>query len=321
MGKDAEAAAEGLEDALAEESESSTDENEREVEAKETATEEGRKSPKGEKKPGPIPYDRFQEVNSRMRELEEAVGERDAELQKRTEALDSMARVLEEKERDAGYVQQLRELYHSGDEKWKPVLEDLEKKLAGIEDDVESGDKTKKEGADETRKALKKVQSELEDQVLDQRADLIIQKADVLAETLLDQLPEEYSDQDKQRIAFLWTDAVNWEAVEEAEDWQGALGEELRTSLEYILNDIYGEPEGLLARTWQEKFAEESEKQPKGPSPEERVQELMDKDWGKFEVKEGKKGKTFNPSASDEEFSRAMAQAMKAANEAGKKAS
>lgn len=319
---------EGLEDALSEASETSTEETERETKAEASATS---KDDKG-KKPGPVPYDRFKETNEKVKALEEALAAREEELESRSKTLDKMAQALDAKEADAAHIQKIRELYASGDDKWRPILEQLEKRLAGIEEEIEEateGDENKevpKKLADQQRKALESLREELQDEAADIRADQIVDKADKLAEALLDQLPEEYTDRDKKAIAHLWSDQVDWERIETSEDWNSALQEELPKTLDYILNEVYDEPEGKIVQRVRAEFEEKGQITEPEPSPTERLKALQEREWGKFEVQKDEKGsvKSFNPETSDEDFSRAMADALRAsraAEEAARKAS
>lgn len=311
-------AREGLEDALNEEPETSHGEDEQSQQATEGEGDKGTK-----KGPGPVPYQRFKEVNDRLHQLEEALDERNKQLEERASALSKLTSVLEAKEQAAGYIDKIRELYRSGDPQWAPILEKLDRRLAGIEEEVEAGEKTEKEGADETQKILKATTAKLEDAILDQRADLIVAKADTYAAQLLDQLPEEYSDNDRRRIAHYLTEAVDWEVIENAKDWQSALESELPRAFEYVLNEIYGEPEGVIAQRLQEELKAKGQVRNPEPSPEERLERLVSRDWGKYTVEKTERGnvKSFKPETSDDDFSRAMAEAMRAANEAARRSS
>jgi len=295
-------ALEGLEDAFQEEPEPSNGESEQGVEGKD---------PESKKAPGPIPYTRFKQVNDKVHELETSLQEREEELNERATALAKLTSVLEAKERDATYVQQIRDLYRSGDEEWAPVLEQLEKRLAGVEEEVESGEETEEEGENRTRQILKDTTEKLEDAILDQRADLIIARADAFAEQMLDQLPEEYTANDKRRIAHYLTEAVDWESVEGSKDWQKSLEAELPKAFDYVLNTIYGEPEGMVAQRVMEELEARGQTKAPEPTAEEKLDGLLSRDWGKFTKDES--AKVFKPEVSDAEFSRAMGQALRAA--------
>jgi len=311
-------AREGLEDALNAEPDT-TSHGETEQSSKATETGTGDKG--AHKAPGPIPYQRFKEQNDRLHVLEEALDAKNLELENRASALANLTSVIQAKEEAAGYIEKIRELHRSGDPQWAPLLEKLDRRLAGIEEDLETGEKTEKEGADETRQILKATTAKLEDAIMDQRADMIVAKADSYAATLLGQLPDEYSDNDRRRIAHYLAEAVDWEAIEQSGDWQKTLEVELPKAFEYVLNDIYGEPEGMVAQRLQEELQAKGQVRNPEPTPEERLEKLQNTDWGKYAVEKTETGKvkSFKPETSDDDFARAMADALRAGNEAARR--
>jgi hypothetical protein len=303
---------ENLEEVLEDKSETSNDKSDK------APVLEG-KAEKGQK-PGPVPYERFSEVNARMRELESALDQKNTELDERAKALEKLSGILEAKEQYVQIVESLRDLHRSGDPEWKPVLEKLERKLQGIEDEVEQGDKTEKQGDKEAQRLIKETAARLEDSIADQRADLIVGKAHALAAQYLAGLPEEYSDVDKERIAEAWTNAVDWESVESAEDWADALEEELPKSLEDVLAK-YGEPEGVVVARTLEALKEKGvvEEKPAPLSPQERIEKILSRNWGELKETQNAKGETVRTAVlSDEEFAREAGAALKAANEAAR---
>ena len=311
---DAKAVVAELEDVVTNEStESSTVETGKETQAKASDT-----SPKGKKTPEAVPYNRFQEVVHARQELETALEAREAELNERTKALEALAAVVDAKDKDAQYVHKIRELYNS-DPDWKPALEKLAKKLDGIEEEVEEGEKTPQKAADETRKLLKQTTEELQDAVAEQRAEIIAERAHALAAQYLNSLPEEYSERDRNRIAHLWTPRVDWERIESAENWQEILENELPKSLDEVLNQVYGEPEGLLIQNVREQLGQATDETTATEhTPEQRLEGFLSKEYGKVkEVTTAKGGKTFQPEVSDDDFAREAAEAMRAARAAG----
>lgn len=311
---DAKAVQAGLEDAVADEStESSTVETGKETQAKVSGTET-----KGKKAPEAVPYSRFQEVIHSRQELEETLEAKNSELNERTKALEALAAVVDAKDKDAQYVHKIRELYNSEPD-WKPVLEKLARKLDGIEEEVEEGEKTPEKAADETRKLLKQTTEELQDAVSEQRAEIIAERAHALAAQYLNSLPEEYSERDRNRIAHLWTPRVDWEKIESAENWQEILEHELPRSLDEVLNQVYGEPEGLLIQSVREQLGQATdETTATEDTPEQKLTGFLSKDYGKVkEVSTTKGGKTFQPEVSDEDFAKEAAEAMRAARAAG----
>lgn len=310
MGDVSTAVSTNLEEAIAADPESSTGKTETTAEEK-VAT----KTVEAPKKATTVPYERFQEVNSRMRELEEALETRESELSERSKALEKLATLVETKDKAASVLDQIRALYESGDPEWAPVLEKLDKKLKGIEEAVDEGEKTPEKAADEAHRVLKKTTEALASQLEDQKIDLIVQKADTLAAQYFAGLPEEYSDRDKFRIAHLLTEAINWEDVDASEDWASAIETHLPEAFQQVL-DIYGDPEGIILKQYSESDKEKGETVETAPkSAEERLSTLLGKDYsGVKEVQTGK-SKTLSPAISDADFSKALAEAMRASNE------
>jgi DNA repair exonuclease SbcCD ATPase subunit len=304
---------EGLEEALKDTPETSPDKSDKAPNLEAKGTDKGQK-------PGPVPYDRFQEVNAKMRELEGALEQKETELDERAKALEKLSGILEAKEQYVQIVENLRDLYRSGDPEWKGTLEKLERKLQGVEEEVEAGDKTEKQGEKESQRLIKETAARLEDSIADQRADLIVGKAHTLAAQYLAGLPEEYSDTDKERIAEAWTNAVDWESVEAADDWSEALEQELPNSLEAVLAK-YGEPQGVLVARTLESLKEKGVVEEKSApvSPQERLDKILSRNWGELKESKDAKGNTvYSPVLSDDEFAREAGAALKAGNEAAR---
>ena len=300
--------AKSLDEAIAEEP-SGASADETVVETKADSKESGKSEGKGESKS--VPYDRFAEVNSNWRETQKALEAKDAELAKQRDAVSKLTDLLEAKEQDARYVESIRDLYRS-DPTWKESLEKLERRLAGVEEEVESGEKTEKEGEAETKRLLKQTQEALEEQILDQRSTMIVNQANQYAAELLERLPEEYSDLDKERISVIWTDAVDWAKVESSDDWNSALVDELQSSLDHVLNNVYKEPQGVLIQRVRDELGLENKEETVQQTPQERLSSIINKDWGAVKEVQDKEGKTKLSSAyTDDQFAAAMAEALR----------
>jgi len=310
---DAKAVQAELEDAVASEStDSSTVETGKETQAKVSGTDT-----KGKKAPEAVPYSRFQEVVHARQEAEKVVEAKEVELSERTKALEALAAVVDAKDKDAQYVHKIRELYNSEPD-WKPVLEKLARRLDGIEEEVDEGEKTPEKAADETRKLLKQTTEELQDAVAEQRAEIIAERAHALAAQYLNSLPEEYSERDRNRIAHLWTPRVDWEKIETSENWQEILEKELPRSLDEVLNQVYGEPEGLIIQGVREQLGQVTdETTATEETHEQKLAGFLGKEYGKVKEVTAGKGKTFQPEVSDDDFAREAAEAMRAARAVG----
>lgn len=250
-----------------------------------------------------IPKARFDEVIGQKNEYHEHLLALEAEVREAHESLRQSTALLAEREQDTKVMNELRRI--ANDPKARPLLEKLEKMIEGVEDEIEE---TKgKPSADQTQllEALKQTRDELTDELADQRADIILSKADTIAERYLAALPDEYTDADKRVISHLWTPRVDWEAIEENPD---VMPQALVSSLEEVL-DLYGEPKGIATTTVKEPVRET------GPTPEQELAALVNKDYGAFKEVKGESGKTSRVAAvSDDDFAADLARAMKIAN-------
>lgn len=305
------------ESATAETEQTETQAQESEAAAKETG-EKGKsdaakvtteKETSEEGKSQTVPYDRFKQkvdqVNelepfkTRAEELERQVSEfttRERELQTRIEELEQEHTVLE----------RVRAL--AKDDRYRPMVEKLDKAIRGVHEEVESGDKTEKEGQKEVADLVKQSRQELEDAFAEQRADLLWQQASSYAERLLEALPETYEERDRAMISKLWTPEVNWDSIEDNPD---LLRDELLRSLKTVLEE-YGEPRGALKQKVKDvetKSQQAAEQAQKGPDPEQEVRALLEQDWGA--VKTNDEGKVVGAEKGDDEFSRALARVIR----------
>ena len=162
---------------------------------------------------------------------------------------------------------------------------------------------------------LAKQQELLQASIEDQRTDAIIQRADLIADHWLEALPAEYTPEDRNAIAHLWTSRVDWKAVESN---PAVLEQALTDSFQESLN-IYGVPRGTLFTPEQvEELKQSSGETPKALSPEEELGQLFaSKNYSSFKST-GKKNsagaEVLVPEVSDDDFTRDMAQALKIAN-------
>lgn len=248
-----------------------------------------------------VPYDRFKEVVDLKNTFQAELSSTKAELTERSAAIDRLTAVVEARESDAQTIQELRRL--AEDPRYRDMVVTLDKAIKGIEEEVATGETSKKDASDQTARLLAETRQEMQDQILDQRAELILARADSMAEKYLANLPEEYTGEDKAVIARLWTDQVDWESVEQSPN---LLAEKLAESLQTTL-ETYGTPRGQIATT------ETTETKPE-PTPEEELQELVGLNWGKMEKISTAKGDTFKPVVSDDEFAEAAARVLKTGN-------
>lgn len=254
---------------------------------------------------GGIPKVRFDEVNERMKTAEAEVTQLRNKLQESITSTNKMTEMLEVRQRDSDVLARIREL--ADDPKYSDAVMALDRKLKGIEDEVDEGDKSPEQGAKETKALIEKTRNELTDMVADQRADLILARADNLAERFLSNLPAEYTEQDKTVLARIWVDEVNWDLIDKN---PSALESEISESFQRSV-DVYGTPRGAYIDPNSVEFVDET--QTAEPDPVEELRALVGKNWGEVKSSDTKKG-IFEPTFSDEEFAAAAGEAMRRSN-------
>jgi len=261
-----------------------------------TSTDEG----KDEK--GPVPYDRFAQVNS---EKNTALSEIET-LQKQIEEFEAKDKTVQSqldellKERDV--LERVRDL--ANDDRYKDHVLAIDQALKGIEDiedDLEDGEIDDEEAEAQIEDLLAEQREELDDVLATDRAERLLDQAHQVAGTMLDNLPDRYTDVDKEVISEMWTSRVDWDSIEDdSSELRPALVEGLKTTLEE-----YGPPRGELQHQLEEANTGSSG-QTQTQSNEEVVQGLLDRDWSKVNVAED--GKVLGPEHSDTDFAAALAE-------------
>lgn len=260
---------------------------------KETATQKGKQTQSQS-----VPYDRFKE---KVDALEQAT----AKLEEFTTRDKELSVQIAKLEQSHDVLERLRGL--AQDDRYKPLVEKLDKALRGVHEEVEAGDKTEKQGDKEVTKLFSDHKAELEDAFAQQRADLLWQQVQSISSQMLDALGEDYDDNDREAIARLWNPETNWDAIEENPD---VMRDELLGSLKRVV-ETYGEPRGALKAKisqFEQKSQQTTEVTP-AIDPEKELKGILDKEWGK--VKVSPEGKTLGAEHSDEEFAATLAKVMK----------
>jgi hypothetical protein len=302
MAKDEISAAETEE--VATESETSTDQKDV------GTTEEQGKTSEAKSDKDYVPYDRFKEVIDQKNEFKEKLDQLESVADQRAQELSQMVDLLQARETDTQLVNAIRALAADGNPQHRELVESLDKVLQGLDDAVETGEKTPEQADKETKAAIAETKEAMEDIAADQQAELLLMKADLLAEKYFDALPPEYSDQDKEVISTLLTDKVNWEAIEEDPN---VLSEEIPKAFEQVLQ-FFGEPRGKAA----EVATEGETKQPaKEAAPEPEVPEHLKVEWGELKEVKTPKGSLLKPTHSDDDFSDALAKELRRMREGG----
>jgi hypothetical protein len=254
-----------------------------------------------------IPYDRFKQKVDQVAELTEkleaVVGNaegataRETELREKIEALEAEAAILDR-------VRALGE-----NDKYRPIVEQLDAALRGIDEEVESGAKTEKEGEAEVTKLFREQKAELEDAFSNQRADLLLEQARGVSESILESLPDNYDESDKNTIAGMIPDLVDWAAIE---DDPSVMRHEIVEGYKRAIGE-HGEPRGALKARIVEletKQSEQPEAKEAAQSDDEFVEGLLsDERLGKYTVND--EGQPMEPEMSEAEFQANFAEVMR----------
>jgi hypothetical protein len=271
-----------------------------ETSGKETSETKGKATGKGA-----IPYERFQEVIGQKNTLAEELQAVKSEASKDRDSLAKLATMLQEKENDTNILNEIRAL--ALNPKYRDALELIDKGLRGVEEEVEAGETTPEKADIETKKLLAK-QAQIEDSVADQKAELIIQRADLLADKWLESLPPEYTEDDRKVIANLWTNNVDWDSVEQN---PGNLDKILAESFQQSIN-TFGTPRGSLLNPDDVEFVDETTTKAADPV-EELATMLRDKQYGATKLVKTHSGKEVPmPIIGDDEFAADFARVLKA---------
>ncbi len=300
---------EGLEAALEEaatgEAEAATAETEEELDTEQTDV-----SSEGEGKKGQtVPYSRFKEVNDKFKSTAEEYSQLEGRLTESNQSVAKLTELLESAKADSDVINDIRAL--ALDPKHASHVEYINNVLLGIEQKEEEGEITSEEADKRSRTLLEQNQEALADELAEARADGIIARADAIADKWLEGLPEEYTEKDREVIAHLWTDAIDWDAVEED---PSSLEETLHTSFQEVI-DLYDTPRGALVAPSE---TTEEETETEEVDPERELEELISgTEWAGMSTVKTPTGKeVLTPDISDDEFKDAMATVLKVRNAA-----
>jgi hypothetical protein len=297
---------EALEEALVEETNAETDTAP--VETKTSDPSEAKTT--SQDKGNTIPYSRFQEVVGQKNDLAAQIDMLDAAKTEALETVQNLSKQLDASRGELDLLNSIRALEH--DPTMGPVVQQLDKYFRGeleeIEEDESLSDEDKNARA---RQVLENKQEQLEDQITDAQAHLVLQQADQIAERWLEALPEEYDDKDREVIANLWTNEVDWDVVADDPD---NLDNVLHESLQHVL-ELYGTPRGGFIDPESVEIVDETESVE--ATPEQELEALLSsRNFGALtETKDGDKT-ILAPEVSDDDFTSAMAEALKIGNRA-----
>lgn len=254
-----------------------------------------------------VPYKRFSEVNTALKESRESQDLLTKQLADQSDKLVRMAELLELKEQDVQTLNEIKSFVND------PAMADhvyaIDAKLKGIETAVEAGDLEPDEALDRTRELLDKTREEIADVQATAAAEALVSRADIIADKLLAQLPEEYNAQDRAVIQDLWTEKMDWaKAVANPDRLSDILSEGFQETL-----DRYGVPRGALF-TGEEVQELTPEPAAAPPTPEEELEELMGRNWGGLQEVDTAGGKRVQAELSDDDFNQALASVIRKAH-------
>jgi hypothetical protein len=254
----------------------------------------GAKEEKGSK--DPVPYDRFSEVIGQKNEALEQVKALEQKYTSSTEREDALRNQLGTLENDHQILEAIRNL--SRDERYAGAVNTIDRALQGLEAEteeaVEAGDDKAVQAAE--AKFAQQVER-LEGLHQEQRNEALFDKSDAFATSLLDTLPDEYTDVDKKRLAEMWSPRVDWATIEE--HGAEAIPEQLKSSFADLIRS-YGVPQGALEQRVRENVTQEIPEEARPSTPEDVVKGVLEKDWTGTD-EDGK------PTLTDDQFAADMA--------------
>lgn len=298
-----------LEAAAMAEAASSTEAAKANDEAEVISTEETQESEEAEASKGGKAKDRIRELVGVRDGLQEQLDNIQGTVTERDTEIGKLVDLLQMREGDSQTLEQIRSLY--GDERYKPMLETLDKALKG-EHAEEAAASTEKDGeVDQTaavKGLLQQARAELESEIADQHAELLLHKADLLTDKYIAELPDTYNESDKNVLKTVLVDHINWDAIEETPDkLPTAFAEGFQSAL-----DWYGSPKGTVAEV-----SEEGKTTTEAPTLTEEsiMAHIKGKDYAKMTTVKTPDGTELRvPELSEADFSKELADTMKAAN-------
>lgn len=254
---------------------------------------------------------RIQQLIAQEKKLQEELEKRNSTLAERDAELAKLVDLLQARDNDAQVVSKINELYSNSEH--KPIIEYIDKLVRGeeVKEKPVFSSKAQEQDVEKHADLLRKLEEkgkEINEAISDQQAELIFRQADQLASNLLNELPKAYGEEDKKILRKVLVDEVNWDAVEA----QGGknLSEELNRGFKATI-DWYGKPKGLVTET------KETEKEIDPEEESKRLRGFINQDWGQMRTVEKGGKKIYEPSVSDTDFSKALAQILKRQNSRG----
>lgn len=262
---------------------------------------------------GTVPRSRLNEVSQKLKDSTSAWEAEKAQMgQSLAEAQTKVAELADALAKGRSHTELVSALETlARDPKHSDLIERVNLALAGkdydAEEDQREDDQDREVDPKATSKALKaELRSEMENALSEQRQEVILQQADLIAKDYMRQLPnEKYSDADKEIIAELWANKVDWDKIEQE---PAKLGDLLQDSLQVTLDKWEAAHPTQDASEETDENKQDSEK---APTVEEEIGQILGKNWGS--VQTDKDGKS-TPEVSEEEFNKGFGELFKKLN-------
>jgi hypothetical protein len=290
-----------VEEKLALAAESSTTETVEEETTEEAEGEEGKGTEDNR-----VPYKRFSEVNTALKESKAAQEVSQTQLAEAQGKVVKLAELLESKDDDVRTLNEIKSFVN--DPLMKEHVMAIDAKLRGIEEEEEAGEIKPDEAVARAQNLLEETREEIADTQADIQADALIQRSDIIAEQLLAALPREYNDQDRAVINELFTGKVDWDAAVATPD---QLSEILTQGFQKTI-DAYGVPRGALftGNEVEELIPDETT----NLTPEQELEQEMGKEWGAVKEVEVNGVKKTVAELTDTEFNALQAKIIRVAS-------
>ena len=223
-----------------------------------------------------VPYDRFSEVVSQKNDAGERIKSLEGMFQGATQREEGLRDQVSQLEPEHQILEAIRNL--AGDERYRDHVMAIDKALQGIDEEVtEAEAEGDTKAVDAATKRFEAKQEELEDMIADQNAEQLWTSANDSATQMLNALPEEYTDVDKQRLSQLWTPLVDWDHIEAS--GRESITPALQDSLAKLLKS-YGTPQGAVVnQTREEVMKTVPHAADAALTPEQRVESILGKAW------------------------------------------
>lgn len=223
-----------------------------------------------------------------------------------------LIQMLQDREEAVTTVGKIKDLaLTSEDGRVQSAIDVLEAAMEGrLEEVVTEAAEAAKEGTisiDEAKKMVSDTRDSLEAQLSDQRADMLWDRARGIANSWLENLPQEYAQEDVSAVDEMFLNRVNWDAIESNPD-------SMTAHMHAAFNDAiqkYGEPRGALLNAIPNTETEEAEEVDPVTAAAARDKEVIGKlqsiNWGELK-NDGK------PVVSDTDFKDTLAEILREGN-------